>query len=155
MNIYVTYASISSITLILACLGFDCRFEWVKPSNRRKNKVEGHVDQRNLQKRFKMTQHRQNPRPKLKHQRSTKCCIEEASRLSGTEPTTGCPCRGHARSCPLPCTTVRGLLLRDFSLSFAAFRFSTVFAGFCPLNCNVSGLIQQSIHSHPLSFHLH
>ena len=60
MNIYVIYAPISPITLVLACLGFDCRFGCVKPSNRRKNEVEGHVDQGSLQRRPKMTQHRQN-----------------------------------------------------------------------------------------------
>jgi len=129
-----------------ACLGFDCRFEWVKPSNRRKNEVEGHVDQRNLQRRFKMTQHRQNLCPKLKHQRSTKHCVEEASRPGGTEPTTarGGGTHDHA---PRAWPPTAGLLafFRDFSF----------FDGLCPLNCNESGLIQDPIHSHPLSFHLH
>ena len=51
MNIYVIYAPISPVTLILAFSSFDCRFTCDKPSNTRKNEVEGHVDQRRKLKR--------------------------------------------------------------------------------------------------------
>ena len=51
MNIYVIYAPVSSITLVLAFSSFDCRFTNDKPTSRRKNEVEGHVDQRRKLKR--------------------------------------------------------------------------------------------------------
>jgi len=46
MNIHVIYTPISPITLGFGLLSVDYRFLWFKPSNRRKNEVEGHVDQR-------------------------------------------------------------------------------------------------------------
>ena len=46
MLYFVIYAPISAITLVLACSGFDCRFPYNEPSNRRKNEVEGLEDQR-------------------------------------------------------------------------------------------------------------
>ena len=51
--------------------------------------LEGLEDQESLQRRPKITQHRQNPRPKSKHQKSTKRSVEEANGPGGTEPTTG------------------------------------------------------------------
>jgi len=46
MRYFVIYAPISTMTLVLACSGFDCRFTCDEPSNRRKNEVEGLEDQR-------------------------------------------------------------------------------------------------------------
>ena len=154
MNIYLIYTPISPITLVLACLDFDCRFEWVKPSNRRKNEVKGNVDQRNLQRRSKMTQHRQNPRPKLKHQRSTKRCVEEASGPGQTGATTGCswdpprPVVVDAR----PCEPV---LLGILPFSSCLFLFMRVFLVFAFIIGCIWTLWAKPIHSHPLSFHLH
>ena len=51
MNIYVIYAPVSSITLVLAFSSFNCRFTCDRPINMRKNEVEGHVDQRRKLKR--------------------------------------------------------------------------------------------------------
>ena len=42
MNIYVIYAPISPITLVLAFSSFDCRFMWIEPSNWRKNEPWWH-----------------------------------------------------------------------------------------------------------------
>jgi len=46
MLYFVIYVPISTITRVLACSGFDCRFACDEPSNRRKNKVDGLEDQR-------------------------------------------------------------------------------------------------------------
>jgi len=46
MLYFVIYAPISAITLVLAYLGFDCKFTCDEPSNRSKNEVEGLEDQR-------------------------------------------------------------------------------------------------------------
>ena len=46
MLYFVIYAHIYVITLVLACLDFDCKFTCDEPSNRRKNEVEGLEDQR-------------------------------------------------------------------------------------------------------------
>ena len=46
MLYFVIYATIFAITLVLACSGFDCRFTYDEPSNRRKNEAEGLEDQR-------------------------------------------------------------------------------------------------------------
>jgi len=48
MLYFVVDTPISTITLILACLGFDCRFTCDEPSNRKKNEVEGLEDQEEL-----------------------------------------------------------------------------------------------------------
>ena len=46
MLYFVIYAPISAMTLVLACLDFDCRFTCDETSNRGKNEVEGVEDQR-------------------------------------------------------------------------------------------------------------
>ena len=53
--------------------------------------LRGHVDQGSLQRRPKMTQQRQNLRPKMKHQRSTKHSGARANGPGWIDPTTGCP----------------------------------------------------------------
>ena len=48
MLYFVIYAPISTITLVLACSGFDGIFTCDEPSNRGKNEVEGLEDQGRL-----------------------------------------------------------------------------------------------------------
>ena len=84
-----------------------------------------------------MTQHRQNSRPKLKHKKSTKRYIEEASGPGQAEPTTA---GGGRRTAMHPATDGRACLC---CLEF--FRFLSrlfVFPRFCcfsPYNADVSG----------------
>jgi len=140
MNIYVICAPVSLITLVLASSSFDCRFTWVEPSNSRKNEVEGHVDQRGLQRRPKITRDRQKLRPKSKHKRSPKRSVRQATGLGQSAAATVYPWGPprpwwwDAWSCPCHALPRVAFCCARFRFSFVwLFVFSLVFCCFALL----------------------
>jgi len=120
MNIYTIYASFLLLCGFCLCMSVFADFIFISSSTCNWKMLRGHVDQRSLQRRPKITQHRQNPWPKFKHQRNTKCSGAGANGPSWTDPTTA---RGGR------CTTGYS----GFYRFYAAFRFPVRFFWFLPL----------------------
>jgi len=111
------------VLLVFECF---CRFIAHKPNYMKlEDEVEGLDDQGNLQRRPKMTQHRQNLRPKSKHQESIKRGVEEALGPDWQSPPQPVwvahgPAT-HGRACPVS---------YGVFLFFVPLRFPVVFAVF-------------------------
>ena len=139
MNIYTIYAPFLLLYVFCLCLSVFADFIFTSSSTCNWKMLRGHVDQGSLQRRPKMTQQRQNPQPKLKHQRSTKRSGVGADGPGWTDPTTGYlwgpprPMLGGARSCVLGATAVRPVLPGILPFSSRLFVFLRVFALFCRL----------------------
>jgi len=95
MNIYTIYAPFLLLCVFCLCLSVFADFIFTSSRTCNWKMLRGHVDQESLQRRSQMTQHRQNPRPKLKHQRSTKCSGPGANGPGWTDPTMGYPWAHH------------------------------------------------------------
>jgi len=98
MLYFVIYAPIFAITLVLACLGFDCRFTCDEPCNRRKNEVKGLEDQEEL----KRNPNRPNSRDPKQNLRTKKCTKTQRSKSVETGPARG------DHELPVEDTTARG-----------------------------------------------
>ena len=107
-----------------------------------------------------MTKHRQNLRPKLKHQRSTKRSRAGKNGPEWTYPTTGYPwgpprpvVRG-AQPCSLPRTAVRPCAAGIPPFSSRLFVFLCIFALFCLYNSMYLDLFSSQSIPYHTPFHL-
>ena len=130
MNIYTIYAPFLLFCVFCLCLSVFADFIFTGSSTCNWKLLRGHVDQRSLQRRPKMTQHRQNPQPKVKHQRSTKRSGAGKDGAGWTNPTMGCPWGppwpvvGGARPCtPGACGLCLFFRVSSFSGGFCRFAF--------------------------------
>jgi len=107
-----------------------------------------------------MTQYRQNLRPKLKNQRSTKRSRARVNGLGWTDPTTGYPwgppqpVMGGARPCVLGGMAVRLVLPRAFLAFFHDFSFSVSFCCCLPLKLQCIWTFWESQSTPYTPFHL-
>ena len=98
-----------------------------------------------------MTQHRQNLRPKLKHQESSKRSGARADGPDRAEPTTAC---GGRRMAVRPAhTTVCACVASGFAVFARLFVFSCIFLLFCFYNVMYLDILKHPIHSIAFSVH--
>ena len=136
MNIYMIYAPFLLLCVFCLCLSVFADFIFTSSSMCNWKMLKGLEDQAKLQRRLKVTQHRQNSLPKSKHQKKTKRNEAEEIRTGPDRPHHGLPCGpprplvGGARSCVRGGTAVRPSVVWVFPFFFVPLRFLRVFSGF-------------------------